>query len=381
METPFVFGKIVKGRSFINRENELKHLTGNLTSGINTMLISPRRWGKSSLVVKAAQQVSRNNKNIKFCYLDLFRIQDEDHFYESFVHEILKASSNRWQEWVSTAKDLLKGIVSSVSIGTDPTQEFNLKISWENLKREEKTVLDLPEKIAQKKKIRFVICIDEFQKIAAFNESLFFQQKLRSHWQEQNHTSYCLYGSKRHLISEIFTSPSQPFFRFGDVIFLQKIEPRHWYRYIQKQFAATGKIISREIIGRILDVTSNHPYHIQQLAYYLWRLTGKEATLDIFESSLEELLLNNEILFRKELENLTLLQIRYLVAIMNREPHLNSMDTIRKYKLGSPGNLGTIKNALETKEIIDFYESEPVFINPLFEYWLKNVHRLNFQLL
>lgn len=114
MESPFVFGKIAKGKSFINRKNELTHLIGNLSSGINTMIISPRRWGKSSLVFKAAEQVSRNNKNLKFCYLDLFRIQDENHFFEFFAHEVLKASSNRWQEWVSTAKDLLKGIVKGM---------------------------------------------------------------------------------------------------------------------------------------------------------------------------------------------------------------------------------------------------------------------------
>lgn len=373
METPFVFGKIVKGKSFINRKNELAHLTANLSSGINTMIISPRRWGKSSLVTKAAEQVSRNNKNIRICYLDLFRVQDEAHFFELFAHEVLKASSNKWQEWVSTAKDLLKGIVSSVSIGADPTQDFSLKISWENVKKDERAILDLPERIAQKKKIKFVICIDEFQKVAEFRESLFLQQRLRSHWQEQSNTCYCLYGSKRHVITKLFTSKSQPFYRFGDMIFLQKIKPKHWYGHIEKQFVKTGKSISREIIRRILDLTDNHPYHIQQFTHYLWRLTEKDADPDIFEIALEELIQNNEILFRREYENLTPLQLRYLEAMMNKESHLNSIETIKKYKLGSPGNLSTIKNALEKKEIIDFYETEPAFINPLFKDWLKNI--------
>lgn len=372
MESPFVFGKIAKGKSFINRKNELTHLIGNLSSGINTMIISPRRWGKTSLVFKAAEKVSGNNKNLKFCYLDLFRIQDENHFYELFAHEVLKASSNKWQEWISTAKDLLKGIVSSVSIGPDPGQEFSLKISWENLKENEQAILDLPEKIAQRKKFKFVICIDEFQKVAEFNESLLFQQKLRSHWQDQSNTSYCLFGSKRHIITELFTSQSQPFYQFGDLIFLQKIEQKHWYGFINKHFTAAGKSISKEIINRIIDVCSNHPYHVQQFTHYLWRLTDKEADSDTFETALEELLLNNEILFKKEIENLTTLQLRYLNAMVNKEPHLNSIDTINKYKLGSPGNLSTVKKALETKEIIDFYDSEPTFINPLFEYWLKN---------
>lgn len=373
MESPFVFGRIAKGKSFINRKNELKQLTGNFSSGINTMIISPRRWGKSSLVLKAANQVSRNNKKIKICYLDLYRIQDEQHFFEFFAHEIIKASSSKWQEWVSTAKDLLKGIVTSVSIGTDPAHDFSLKISWEDLKKDEKAILDLPEKIARQKKIKFVICIDEFQKIAEFNNSYFLQERLRSHWQDQSNTCYCLFGSKRHLIADLFTSRSQPFYRFGDLIFLQRIKPKHWYAFIEKQFTASGKSISRDIITRILEVTANHPYHIQQFTHYLWRLTKDETDHKIFDIALEELLLNNDILFKREIENLTPLQLRYLAAIVNKEPHLNSMKTIGKYKLGSPGNLSTIKTALEMKEIIDFYESKPTFINPLFEYWLKNI--------
>ncbi|MCK4751250.1 MAG: hypothetical protein KAT15_29530, partial [Bacteroidales bacterium] len=263
--------------------------------------------------------------------------------------------------------------VSSVSIGTDPTQDFSLQISWENLNQNEKEILDLPERIARKRKTKFVICIDEFQKVAEFKDSHFFQQRLRSHWQDQSSTCYCLYGSKRHVITSLFTSQSQPFYRFGDLVFLQKIKPKHWYGHIEKQFAASGKSISREIIDRILEVTANHPYHIQQFTHYLWRLTEIEVDSNTFDTSLDELMLNNEILFRKEVENLTALQLRYLTAMVNREPHLNSIHTINKYKLGSPGNLSTVKAALETKDIIDFYESEPTFINPLFEYWLKNV--------
>ena len=371
MESPFVFGKIAKGTSFVNRTKELKHLSDNFTSGINTMIISPRRWGKSSLVSKSASQVRRNHKEIRICNLDLFRVQDEDHFFETFAQAVLKASSSRWQEWVSASKELLGGLVSSISIGTDPVNDFSLKLSWNKVSREENAVLDLPEKIASRKNIKFVICIDEFQKIDEFRDSLFLQQRLRSHWQQQSRTSYCLFGSKRHIITQLFTSQAQPFYRFGDLIFLRKIDEEHWYRYIKKQFESTGKYITNDLIERIIQVTANHPYHIQQLAHYLWRLTEREASPELFNSSLDELIINNEILFRKEVESVTALQLRYLEALLNKEKHLNSAAVIQKYQLGSPGNLTTIKSALESKEIVDFFEKEPVFVNPIFEYWLR----------
>ena len=372
MESPFVFGQIARGTSFVNRTKELKHLSDNFNAGINTMIISPRRWGKSSLVSKSASQVEKQHKEIRICNLDLFRIQDEDHFFETFAKAVLKASSSRWQEWVSAAKELLGGLVSSISIGTDPVNDFSLKLSWNNTSREENAVLDLPEKIAIKKKIRFVICIDEFQKIDEFKDSLFLQQRLRSHWQEQSRCSYCLFGSKRHIITQLFTSQSQAFYRFGDLIFLRKIEEEHWFRYIKKQFESTGKSITRDLIENIIHVTANHPYHIQQLAHYLWRLTEGEASHELFTKSLDELMLNNEIFFRREVENLTTLQLRFLEAILNKENQLNSAGTIHKYQLGSQGNLSTIKSALESKEVIDFFETEPVFVNPLFEHWLRN---------
>ena len=111
--------------------------------------------------------------------------------------------------------------------------------------------------------------------------------------------------------------------------------------------------LSKEIIDRILEVTANHPYHVQQLTHHLWRLTSEVADTITFELALEELLLNNDILFRRETENLTPLQLRYLSAIINKEPQLNSMKTIIKYKLGSPGNLSTIKAALDPNGIMN----------------------------
>ena len=155
------------------------------------------------------------------------------------------------------------------------------------------------------------------------------------------------------------------------MIFLKKIEEKYWYRYINKQFESTGKHISTGLIDLIIKVTANHPYHIQQVAHYLWRLTEREAAPELLQKSLDELILNNEILFRREVESVTVLQLRYLEAVLNKEKHMTSAEVIHKYQLGSPGNLTTIKSALESKEIVDFFEKEPVFVNPIFEYWLR----------
>jgi len=104
-------------------------------------------------------------------------------------------------------------------------------MDWEQVKKDPDDILDLAEKIAIKAKKKLVLCIDEFQNIAEFKDSLGFQRKLRSHWQLHQHVSYCIYGSKRHMLMEVFSSPSMPFYKFGDLIFLEKIKEEKWITF------------------------------------------------------------------------------------------------------------------------------------------------------
>lgn len=370
MNSPFTFGKIVSDETFINRDKELFKLKFNFKSGINSMIISPRRWGKSSLVQKAIEESKSENSNLRVCFIDIFKINSELEFYEILLKEILKNSASKWEDWIKTGKDFLKNVVPSFNLGIDPQNDFSIKLEWSDIKKSPDEILNLPEKIALKKNIQFVICIDEFQKIVKFKESLNFQQKLRSAWQYQNKTSYCLFGSKRHIITDLFQKQSMPFYRFGDMMFLQKINKEHWVKHIVNVFAETGKKISNELTISIIEKVQNHPYYVQQLSHQVWINTSKIVNKSIIETSIDELLLYNGIMYANEVENLSSLQINYLRAVIDKEEKISSKQSIRKYNLGTPGNIQRIKKAIENKEIIDFFEKEPNFIDPLFQYWL-----------
>ena len=95
MNTPFTFGKIATGNEFTNREKETARLENNFLSGINSILISPRRWGKSSLVMKASQKAIKANTKLKVCYIDLFNVRNEEQFYEALTQEVIKASTTK----------------------------------------------------------------------------------------------------------------------------------------------------------------------------------------------------------------------------------------------------------------------------------------------
>ena len=368
---PFIFGKLASGNTFINRVDEIEALKQNFVNGINTILISPRRWGKSSLVEKAAKECDNENKDIKFCFVDMFEIKNEVEFYEKFLEEVLKQSASNIQRWTKYTKEFLKRVIPVFSFGVDPQNDLKIKLEWSQLKRNSREILSLPEKIAEKKNIKFVICIDEFQKVAQLQDGQNFQEKLRAVWQRQNHCSYCLYGSKQHVVNDLFQKQSMPFYRFGTVIYLKKIAINHWPPFIKKGFNKFGKEIDDLNIDRIIEISNNHPYYVQQISYHLWLNCKKKVTQSILEHSINELLMYNEIMYHRDIDSLSSLQFGLLKAIAMSEKKLTSKETVEKYNLGTSGNIGRIINSLVKKELIDVYQTKYEFIDPLFELWFN----------
>lgn len=371
---PFVYGRIVTGSEFVNRESELKRLTTNLQSGLNTILISPRRWGKSSLVNRAVERISKADNALKVCRLDMFNIRTEKEFYESFVREVLRSTSGKWEEWISHGKNFLKSMVPRFSVGTDPLHDFSVSFELLPEKKSIEDILMLPERIAKSRNIKIVVCIDEFQNLSFYESPLEFQKQLRASWQNQKNVCYCLYGSKRHMIADLFENKSMPFYKFGDLMFLESISTTHWRNYITASFRKTGKKISVEAAEEIAVSVKGHPYFVQQLAQKVWVITETEATSDTIQVALDTLLNENAILYLREVENLSNTQVNLLKAICNRVEQLSAAETIQTYGLGTSANVLRIKAALEQKEIIDFLGKQPEFIDPVFELWLKHVY-------
>ena len=160
METPFVFGKIATDKNFTDREQETSCLVTNFKSLINTIIISPRRWGKSSLVNKAAQLATADDSQLRICHIDLFNVRSEEHFYSLLAQKIIVATSSKWEEAIENAKTFFSQLIPKITIGTDPTNEISIDFDWEEVKRNPDEVLNLAEKIAKEKKLKIVVCID-----------------------------------------------------------------------------------------------------------------------------------------------------------------------------------------------------------------------------
>ena len=371
MARPFNYGKLAEENYFTNRTKEARWLQTQIDAGINCMLISPRRWGKSSLVQHVAGQMKRKNKKIVFCFVDLYNVRSEKEFLELYSSSIIKATSNTFEDAVRNVKSIFKQLVPSISLSPDPAAEFELSFNWKELKKNMSEVLDLPEKIARQKNIQVLVCVDEFQNISFMDDGIAFQKKLRAHWQKHQKANYLLYGSRRHLMMDFFTKSSMPFYRFGEILFLEKIDEAHWVPFITGRFKATGKYISPALAGGIAQMMENHPYYVQQLSQTVWQQTNKTATVKDIDEALEELLDQYTILYQKEVDGLTNFQLNFLKALCNKETSFNSSRVLREYDLGTSANISRIKAALQNYEIIDLLEKKITFNDPLFEVWLK----------
>lgn len=372
--SPFTFGKIVTGKYFTDREQDKKRIADNINSKVNTILISPRRWGKSSLIKRVQEEAAKRSKRIRFCVIDLFNIRTELEFYQTLSQEILRVSSTGWDNLIETSKHFIKRIKPKFNFSTDPMNDFTVTLEWDELKQNPDEILNLAEKICKDKKLDIVVCIDEFQNISHFSDPLAFQKKLRANLQHHQKAVYCFYGSKRHLMMQLFENKSMPFYKFGDVIYLQKIDKKYWVEYITSRFRKTGKLISKENAADIASHMENHPYFVQQLAHIVWVNTKDKGTEKIIEKSLDDLLNQNAILYQRDLDNMTNYQLNFLKALCGNNGKLSSSETIRKYNLGTSANVIRIKNSLEGKEIIDITGKKIEFIDPAFKLWLKKYY-------
>lgn len=370
----FNFGTLVSEEYFCNRVTELQNLSHNFLMGINTTLISARRWGKSSLVEKTAQQVEKKNKNIRFCYIDLFNTRSENEFYSLMSQQIIKATSSKTDDRIQTVKKFFRRLIPSIGISPDNQQEFTLNFAIKELQQNPDEILDLAENIAKEKKIKIVVCIDEFQNIGYFEQALAFQKKLRSHWQRHTHTSYCLYGSKKHMLMDIFGNVSMPFYRFGSLMFLDKIETKHWIPYIIHRFEKTGKKINPKLAEQIALLMENHPYHVQQLSQELWNVCNRVAKQPDLEMAVAQLLKQMTILYQREVDLLSNMQVNFLKACSSGVERFSSSETIREFHLGSSANVKRLKEALVEKEVLDSNNGKLEFSDPLFKIWFWRIY-------
>ena len=238
-------------------------------------------------------------------------------------------------------------------------------------------VLQLPEIIAQRKNIHLIICIDEFQQVGEFSDSLTVQKRMRSVWQHQQHVNYCLFGSKKHLLQNMFLKSSYPFYKFGDIIPLEPIAEDLWIPYLQQGFRSWGKELPMDIARQICTSVQLHPSYVQQLAWLTLLNTQDNVSEDTLQRGIDDLINENTALFIQQTEQLTPYQLNFLYAMLDGvNADFGKTEIREQYQLGTYSNIARIKGALIEKELIDTQAgNKVVFADPVFALWLRRNKR------
>lgn len=370
MNIPFSFGRIVREDDFTDRKQETAKLLANIQSLTNTAIISPRRWGKSSLVNKVVDMVSDNDEYL-IVRMNVFKCDDSQEFYALLAKCVMEQVSSSVESLVANAREFLSNLLPKVSF-SDPLSRYEISFGLDVVKNPiSEDILNLPQEIAAKRGKKVVVCIDEFQQIGEFSNSLKFQKILRSHWQEQQDVSYILYGSKKHMMLNIFGEYKSPFYKFGDILFLPKISNADWRDYIVSRFRDTGKRIQPDIAGYIAQMVDNHSYYVQQLAQLSWLRCESECTMETVDSALSSMLDALNLQFIAIMDSLTDKQRNFLCALADGVTRLTSEETLSTYKLGTNGNVRIMRNALLKRDIIDVEGKTVQIQDPVFKLWLQ----------
>ncbi|HMR57989.1 MAG TPA: hypothetical protein PKC10_11745, partial [Cyclobacteriaceae bacterium] len=268
------------------------------------------------------------------------------------------------------ATQWLKNLVPNLSFQPDQQSEFSIKFNLTKTVKEAE-ILNLPQLLAEKKGLRLIVCIDEFQNIQHFTYPVEFQRKLRGYWQKHSGVHYCLYGSKRHLMVQLFESSDLPFYKFGAVQYLKKIELQEWIPFIEHKFKKSGKSISPEQITVLCEAMEMHAYYVQQIFQILWYISGSKTKTTDVQEALQRLSQQNELQFQKIVEGLTTYQLNYLKAICSDVKNVSSKESIKQFSLGTTATIQRSIQALLQKDVIDTMGKEVMLVDPAFKWWFR----------
>ena len=370
MGKAFVYGMSVGGDNFTDRIEETKRIKLDFENGINVILISPRRMGKTSLIKKVISEM--DSPEIKVVYMDIYDCRSEYDFYNRFAETMMKSTGNQLEQVMENIKRFLVRVSPKLSFSPEPNSEFSVSLGITSKDYSPEEILDLPERIAKEQGIRIVVCIDEFQQIGEFADSLTVQKRLRGVWQHHQHVSYCFFGSKKHLMENIFQSRRMPFYQFGEMLHLKCIPTEYWVPFICSRFEKYGKEISEEYAARICHTVKNYSSYVQQLAWNVMAETEIEVNEESFTEGFNALLEQNSSLFIQQTEGLTTYQLNFIRLLCNGiHSGFNTQFVVELYSLGSKSNVDRIKKCLIDRELITI-EKEGVFLaDCVFELWFK----------
>ena len=398
MENPFVYGEVVPRSAFVGREQELHRLVSDLGEGQKVFLMSPRRYGKSSLIRQALAALAR--RGVLTVDLTVASYSSYVGFLEGYAEALARAHVARPAGIGAWVREVLRAVgpearfvgPGALATGASPARAGRAVTGagrtggqWRSLtfpgartprdvSRLADEIFALPQRIADERRGRLVVALDEFQEIATFDGGS-VEQALRAAVQHQRQVGYVFAGSEPALM-ERMVGPRRPFYKAGPVMRLQKIPADVFAAFVETRFRKSGLVPEPGLGDAVVDLAGNLPYDVQRLAHETWDdvrvASRRRVTLDDLHQTLHRLLAEHAVLFEAAWQRLTLGQRAALRAVVVEQgTELLSGDVRARHRLGGPSSVQAALAALQRVDLVLRDETgRYAVLDSLFREWI-----------
>jgi hypothetical protein len=376
MDNPFVYGEVVPAGAFVDRVVELERLVTDLAAGQKVFLISPRRYGKSSLIRQALSAVSR--RGLLTVDVTVSSFSSYVAFLEGYARALM-AAETRWDRARAWLKEAIRSARTEIRYTPGESPLGSLAVSFPAVKSERdvarlaQEVFALPGRLAEARRRRVVVALDEFQAIGEFNGGS-VEHAMRAAVQHQRDVGYVFAGSEPSLMERML-GPKRPFYKAGPVMRLDKIPADEFAAAIDSRFKRSGMKSEDGLGDAIVELAGNLPYDVQRLAHETWDEVrasgGRRATLDLLHQALTRLLSEQETMFEALWQRLTLAQRAVLRAVVVESGHsVLSEDVRTRHRLGGTSTVQAALNALVRDDVISRDGRRYAVVDSLLREWV-----------
>lgn len=366
VNNPFEFGSAVTGETFIDRKNELKTVKNAMLNQQSLIIMSPRRYGKTSLVKEALNQL-----RLPYAFIDLEFVNNKIELCNMLLEKLLR--NHPLQRIKKIISELIK-IQPTILIRPDGSLGIEITLAGKNDRDVYLTdVLEFPQKLSIQTSKNHIVVFDEFQNVNRIDEHL--TNQMRGAFQHHHNVGYVFIGSEESIIENIFQNKDSPFYRFGKHFTLDKIPKDEHVKGLLKLFKSRG-IDAKKIINEILEFTRNHPQYTQQLCYEIYEVaTGNNIiNHEHKEIALKQIITHYNSSYSKWLNALSNEQRKILMGLAESNLSPYSNEFMQKYNIASSGTIRTAICALVDKDIIIKEGGKYVIEDPFFQEWLTRRH-------
>jgi hypothetical protein len=367
---PFIVSGYIDPNYFCDRVEETARVLSAIENQRHLTLFSLRRMGKTGLIRHAFYQVAKE-KEVSPIYLDIMPTANIAEFASSFGKAVFSAIAQK----ESALKKLLTGIVSlRPTLSYDSiTGNPEVSIKVDNSNDAGQSLEIIFQYLANQRK-HFICAIDEFQQISNYPEQN-VEAELRKHIQQIQNSTFIFSGSRKHILSEIFSSPNRPFFNSTEIMEIGRIDTNVYNEFITGHFKAAGKTISKDALALIEQYSLMHTFFVQYLCNRLYSENYKTIGVEEVRRKYFSIIEENEPIYSNYINLLTSFQLKLLRAIArNKEKHrITSKEFIQQHNLGASSSISTAIKSLLDKEFIYIEDGRYYLVDRFFSGWLSNI--------